>query len=1175
MCNRKFLLLLLFILFQLKAFSAVFVVTSNADSGPGTLRDALTQAAANGNTEKDYINFNLQDLSVAGRTITLLSNLPTINSDMIIDGSTQPGTALSVNGAKVVIGGNYYDPNAYIDYFYVENVNTFEADGLIIKGLYSNYNSSTGVQVFIIGGNNKSIKLGQPGKGNVIYNCSEALEFTVGEGSFPNKSSTDSLILKNNFIGVEEDGITIADNIQSGCQANYVSNIIFGGETKAEGNVFYGLVSLSPSYGTDVLKKNSTVYLKNNIFGANSQEKRTTDPNINTDWNSFYLSIGAYYQDTGPYSSVVQITDNVFGYEVSLSGFQKLNMVMQHNYFGVSEDQQTSLPIKAAALTLNYMKGTMLIGGSDNSKANVFAHCGQDSTDSFYVPGVIEVTENNTVHDPQFKVELSHNSFYCNNTYPFFYALAPDKKPISVTVDNLTATNVNGTVSQPNARIELFYTDKECTQCQPKTYLATTYADANGKWAYNGSLLTGYGVMAGANNNQISSEFTDTRIYSPLQSGGYPSVTNAECDLGGSILGMYTVNAKKIAWLNSSNQVVGTDLNLVNVPAGKYRLKAEQFGCVIYSPYYEIQDYTPTIDSLYVRIINPSCGGDGSISNLQLAYFASYEWLDESGKVVSNQLDINNLAAGKYTLQVTGQRGCVKTYGPITLKNATSLTIDQSQQQIQSTNCGQSTGAVTNIRISGGTGTYQYVWLNSSQQQVSTGKDLTGQPAGVYKLQVNDGGSCGPVYSSDITIPETNGITLDESKATATSASCNLSNGSVTGLTITGATQYVWVDAGGKSYTTTTPDLTGVPAGSYTLTASNGTGCTKTSQAYQIGQKPPIQFQLGMANSINLTCSPTLSASISLTAPDPGMKSFRWVNSQNQTVGTGQTINNLLPGTYQLYITDENGCENYYSSYVVPQYSKFAVAPSSEIVNEQCGLKNGSIGAANVTGGIPPYAYSWTDASGTQIGTDNTIANLAAGTYFLNVSDGACGNIILSYTITEETEDIPPPSVSNVQLCSSGSAMLSVNNASDNTTYRLYDDAKTTQPLAGQTGGRFNVTVSANRSYFISQLNGTCESSRAEVKVTVGLSTLSIANTFTPNGDGINDYWQISNINNYPNALVQVFNRYGLKLFESKGYTKPFDGTSNGKELPSGVYYYIINLSTNCNLLSGSLTIIR
>jgi gliding motility-associated-like protein len=170
---------------------------------------------------------------------------------------------------------------------------------------------------------------------------------------------------------------------------------------------------------------------------------------------------------------------------------------------------------------------------------------------------------------------------------------------------------------------------------------------------------------------------------------------------------------------------------------------------------------------------------------------------------------------------------------------------------------------------------------------------------------------------------------------------------------------------------------------------------------------------------------------------------------------------------------------------------------------------------------------------------------------------------------------MPAPSVSDLQLCSSGGASLSVNNASPAITYRLYETENSAHQIDEQKGGRFNISVSANRSYFVTQLNGTCESPRAEVKITVGLSAINIANAFTPNGDGINDYWKISNIESYPGALVQVFSRYGQKVFESKGYSKPFDGTINGKKLPPGVYYYIINLNTNCNVLSGSLTVMR
>ena len=870
------LLLFFFILFlSLKANSAIFVVTSNADSGPGTLRDALTQAAANGNNERDYINFNLPDLSLAGRTIKLLSNLPAINSDMIIDGSTQPGAALSVNGAKVVIGGNYYDPNYYINYFLIENVNYFEMDGLVIKGFFSQpYRDLTGVQTLIIAGHNKSINLGQPGKGNVIYDCSEAIECAVGEGFyFPQKSSTETFTMKNNFIGIEEDGVTIADGIQSGCSLNYTSNILIGGDTKAEGNVIYGVMALSPSYGFDTFNADDVIKVKNNIFGANMLQQRTSDPNINTNWNNFYLVIGVDPNNTYNNSSSVQLTDNVFGYAVGISGFQKLNLLMQHNFFGTSADLQSNLPIAASALTLSYLQGTILVGGPDVIKGNYFTHSGQNANDSYYAPGVISVSTFGPTLDPLYKVELSHNSFYCNNTPPFMYYVAPDKKPLAVTINDLTANSVDGTTTQPNSRVELFYTDKECTQCQPKTYITTVNSDANGKWAYNGSLLAGYGVMAGATYNQVSSEFTDTRIYAPLESGGSPTITNAECTFGGSIVGMYTVNAKNIAWLNSNNEVVGTDLNLTNVPPGKYRLKAEQFGCIIYSAWFEVDDYSPQIHDDYKQVVSPSCGKGGSITGFYTAFTTKTDWLDGNGNVVSQQLDVDNLSAGSYTLRVTGEKGCVKTYGPIVLKNTTGPSIDQSKALVQSTPCGQSTGSITNINVTG-TGNLAYSWTNDQQQQVGTDKDLVNQPGGTYKLQVTDDTQCGAIYTSAITIPVTNGIIIDESKAQVVYASCSSDNGSILGIQVTGAARYVWTDASNNKVITIDPRYLNLAPGDYFLTATNEYGCSVTSKVYHVGQQAATQFPAYTA-TITKSCAEKDNGSVSV-AVDALVKSIRW-----------------------------------------------------------------------------------------------------------------------------------------------------------------------------------------------------------------------------------------------------------------------------------------------------------
>jgi gliding motility-associated-like protein len=84
-----------------------------------------------------------------------------------------------------------------------------------------------------------------------------------------------------------------------------------------------------------------------------------------------------------------------------------------------------------------------------------------------------------------------------------------------------------------------------------------------------------------------------------------------------------------------------------------------------------------------------------------------------------------------------------------------------------------------------------------------------------------------------------------------------------------------------------------------------------------------------------------------------------------------------------------------------------------------------------------------------------------------------------------------------------------------------------------------------------------------------------IPNTFTPNEDGINDFWIIQYIESYPNARVQIFNRYGQQVFESRGYDKPWDGNYKGKPLPFGTYYYVIEPGSGRKPYTGYVTIVK
>ena len=89
------------------------------------------------------------------------------------------------------------------------------------------------------------------------------------------------------------------------------------------------------------------------------------------------------------------------------------------------------------------------------------------------------------------------------------------------------------------------------------------------------------------------------------------------------------------------------------------------------------------------------------------------------------------------------------------------------------------------------------------------------------------------------------------------------------------------------------------------------------------------------------------------------------------------------------------------------------------------------------------------------------------------------------------------------------------------------------------------------------------------------LKAPTIPNVFSPNGDGINDRWDIKFLDSYPGATVQIFNRYGQVVFSSTGYSKPWDGTMSGKPLPAGTYYYIINPKNGRQQMTGFVDLVR
>ncbi|MCB0400725.1 MAG: HYR domain-containing protein, partial [Flavobacteriales bacterium] len=109
----------------------------------------------------------------------------------------------------------------------------------------------------------------------------------------------------------------------------------------------------------------------------------------------------------------------------------------------------------------------------------------------------------------------------------------------------------------------------------------------------------------------------------------------------------------------------------------------------------------------------------------------------------------------------------------------------------------------------------------------------------------------------------------------------------------------------------------------------------------------------------------------------------------------------------------------------------------------------------------------------------------------------------------------------------------------------------------------------------VEDISGNADTCEFVVDVTCA-NELEVPNVFTPNGDGKNDLWNIKGIEEFPDAIVQVFNRWGDIVYESSaGYTDPWDGTYNGAEVPVSTYFYIIKLDSSTEGLTGTINIVR
>jgi len=200
---------------------------------------------------------------------------------------------------------------------------------------------------------------------------------------------------------------------------------------------------------------------------------------------------------------------------------------------------------------------------------------------------------------------------------------------------------------------------------------------------------------------------------------------------------------------------------------------------------------------------------------------------------------------------------------------------------------------------------------------------------------------------------------------------------------------------------------------------------------------------------------------------------------------------------------------------------------------------------------------------------DNIIAGLAAGPYHILILDShGCyivDSVIIAPPVLPETQfNLTNPtcfrfSDGSIQFSISGGESPYVYYLNDLVSYDEFIDSLPANNYIARIMDNNNCLIFQEIISLIDNPNNNC---------------ISIPNAFTPNFDGINDYWIIENIWRFPEAKIQIFNRWGQELWTASGSDTPWDGKYQDRLVPTGPYLYIVNLFNGIDPFVGTVTVV-
>jgi gliding motility-associated-like protein len=466
-----------------------------------------------------------------------------------------------------------------------------------------------------------------------------------------------------------------------------------------------------------------------------------------------------------------------------------------------------------------------------------------------------------------------------------------------------------------------------------------------------------------------------------------------------------------------------TTKDLSNLTAGTYTVTVQDANlCTAVTTTVIITQ--PTAILLNATTLNVACngGGNGQIDITVGGGVFPYSFAWNNSATTE---DLFNLSGGTYDVTITDANGCTIT-ASYTITEPNAITSSTTHTDV---NCAGAFNGTVDLTVGGGTVPYTFFWSNFANTE-----DLAGLGGGKYIVIITDANGC--TKRDSVAVTEPNALVLS---TVVTNVNCNGGNGAVD-LTVAGGTSpytYSW------SNSTSNEDLTAVAAGTYTVTVKDANNCTATAS---VTVTQPTAILLN-ATTLNVACNGGGNGQIDITVGGGVFPySFAWNNS-----ATTEDLFNLSGGTYDVTITDANGC-TITASYTITEPN--AITSSTTHTDVNCaGAFNGTVDLT-VGGGTVPYTFFWSNFANTE-----DLAGLGGGKYIVIITDANGCTKRDSVAVTEPNALVLSTVVTNVN-CNGGNGAVDLTVAGGTSPYTYsWSNSTSNEDLTAVAAGTYTVTV--------------------------------------------------------------------------------------------------------------------